>query len=123
MSASNERDPEVVRADADEPGLFWVAAYLENRIFGGPEEGGWYFDRGTLVTDPEVYGTLQAFPAGFPTREAAAAHAERMRGGLAVLNAGRRPTWSVLSTGIYVVETIKALTLPPYHPEHWQTYE
>lgn len=123
MSAGFECDPEVSRADAGEPGLFWVAAYLEDRVYGGPEEGGWYFDRGTLVTDPEVYGTLQAFPAGLPTREAAAAHAERMREGLAALNEGRCPTWSVLSTGIYVVETIKALTLPRYYPEHWQAYE
>lgn len=114
---------EVARADADEPGLFWVAAYLEDRIYGGPEEGGWYFDWGTLVTDPEVYSTLQAFPAGFPTWAAAAAHAARMGDGLAALNEGRHPTWSVLSRGVYVVETINAPALPRYHPEYRQTYE
>lgn len=103
--------------------MWWVAAYLEDRIYGGAEEGGWHFDRGALVTDPDIYATLQVLPAAFMTQAEAAAHADRMRLGLAVLNEGRRPTWSVLSEGIYVVETIQADTLPRYYPEYCLTYE
>ena len=40
------------------PSLFWVAAYLVRREFGGMEDGGWFFDERTLVTDPAVYQRL-----------------------------------------------------------------
>ena len=35
--------------------LFWVGLYLARREYGGPEEGGWFFDQGTLITDPDLY--------------------------------------------------------------------
>ena len=109
--------------DTGEGGLWWVAVFLQDRIYGGPEEGGWYFDRSALVTDPAIYTTLQVSPAAFMTQAEANLHADRMRGGLAALNEGRRPTWSVLSEGIYEVETIQADTLPRYYPEYRPTYE
>ena len=109
--------------DVGESGLWWVAVYLKDRIYGGPEEGGWYFDRGALVTDPAIYATLQVSPAAFASQAEADLHADRMRAGLAALNKGRRPTWSVLSEGIYEVEAIQADTLPRYYPEYRQTYE
>ena len=106
-----------------EGGLWWVAVYLQDRIYGGPEEGGWFCDRSTLITDPGIYATLQVSPAAFITQAEANLHADRMRVGLAVLNEGRRPTWSILSTGIYEVETIQADTPPRYYPEYRHTYE
>ncbi len=109
--------------DIGEGGLWWVAVFLQDRIYGGPEEGGWYFDRGALVTDPDIYATLLVSPAAFMTQAEANLHADRMREGLAALNEGRRPTWSVLSEGIYEVETIQADTLPRYYPAYRQTYE
>jgi hypothetical protein len=109
--------------DTGERGLWWVAVFLQDRVYGGPEEGGWYFDCGTLVTDPDIYATLQVSPAAFTTRADASLHADRMRTGLAALNEGRRPIWSVLSEGIYEVEEIQADPLPRYYPEYRPTYE
>ena len=40
------------------PTLFWVGAYLMQRVFAGHEEGGWFVDVGELVTDPGMDGRL-----------------------------------------------------------------
>jgi len=29
-----------------------ATVYLVQRLYGGPEEGGWYYDSGELCTDP-----------------------------------------------------------------------
>ncbi len=39
-----------------------VAVYLVQRLYGGLEEGGWYYDSGELCTDP----ALTAFGVTFP---------------------------------------------------------
>ncbi len=104
------------------PTLFWVAAYLVQRVFVGDEEGGWWTDLGELVTDPEVYRQLAGTPAAFVTECGAEAHADRLRTHLAILNAGRRPLWSVLSAGLYEVLVIAAPTLPPTWPERMPAY-
>ena len=105
------------------PSLFWVAAYLTQRYCGGPEEGGWWFDRGKLVTDPQLYAELQAAPRAFLSEADATRHADGLRLRLPVLNEGRRPLDSALSQGIYEIEVIEAATLPACHPEHWPRYE
>ena len=97
--------------------LFWVAAYLVRREFGGMEDGGWFFDERTLVTDPAVYQRLNAAPAAFLSESAAETHAGSLRAHLARLNAGRRPLGSVLSDGRYDVEVIEAATLPLVWPQ------
>ena len=99
------------------PSLFWVAACLVRRAFGGREDGGWFFDERTLVTDPAVYQRLNGAPAAFLSESEAEAHAGRLRVHLPRLNAGRRPLGSVLSDGLYDVEVIEAATLPPVWPQ------
>ena len=104
------------------PTLFWVAAYLVERVFAGPEEGGWWADLGALVTDPATYGTLAGLPAAFLTEDAAEAHAEQLRTRLPELNQGRRPLHSALSTGLNDVLVIAAPTLPAIWPEQPSRY-
>ena len=108
--------------DRPVPVLFWVAAYLMQRVFAGHEEGGWWTDLGELMTDPDVYRQLVGAPAAFLTEEGAEAHADRLRTCLPSLNESRRPLCSVLSEGVYDVLVIAAPTLPPTWPERLPTY-
>lgn len=41
--------PQVLHPDTLLPIRWWVAVYELDRVFGGIEEGGWWFDTGTLV--------------------------------------------------------------------------
>lgn len=64
-----DRTPEVVSEDGDvEPRWWGVGVYEVWRSYGGPEEGGWYFDSGELVESyivsaDEGEGTLDALCA------------------------------------------------------------
>lgn len=60
---------------------FYLNEYRIKRRFGGPEEGGWYFDAGTFIT---CHGT-------FPTREAATSAREAKTDWLANRRAGLYP--------------------------------
>ena len=82
-----------------------VAVYLVRRVYGSPEEGGWYYDAGELCTVPE----LTAFGATVPTghgnravRMAAEVQAHLDRD----WNVGdhARPLSTVLSAGRYVAQ-------------------
>lgn len=95
--------------DEDEPDIpttFWtVALYFRTRCYGGPEEGGWWYDQDVLVAcdDP----LMREHEAVLPT-----IHLSETDAFLAahdcneyvddVINAGRPPLDSVLSTGRYV---------------------
>lgn len=113
--------------DADYPSpsrtLYWVAAYLMQRVLSGHEEGDWWTDVGNLVTAPDIYQQLVGFPAAFLTENAADAHADWLRTRLPDLNQGRRPLDSVLSEGIYDVLVIEAATLPSTYPACLPAYE
>lgn len=82
---------------------FWtVAIYLVDRAYGGPEEGGWWYDFGERVDTPleGVPNTMLLFV--LPTEAAARAFAEFLQTKLdAGPNAGRREISSVLSEGRY----------------------
>jgi len=75
----------------NDQGVRFVNVYLEDKGYGGPEEGGWWFDCGELIRC-EVW----------PTEEAAKARAAELEGG-EYSNEGRRSRSSVLSEGEYVV--------------------
>lgn len=119
MSARNQTGA----AAADRPRLFWVGLYLLNRCFGGDEEGGWWFDEGTLVADPGVYKQLAGAPAAFFDSDTADRHADELRARLPLLNDGRRHLHSVLSTGVYEILVIEADVLPQTYPEMRPDYE
>ena len=105
------------------PCLTWVAVFLVDPSWGGPQDGGWWFDAGELVTDPDIYARLGAYPAAFPTEDAAREQAERMARGLDALNEGRPPKHSVFGQGVYEVHALEALVLPRHWPETAPRYE
>jgi hypothetical protein len=72
----------------------FVNVYLADRAYGGPEEGGWWYDTGELV---------ECYPV--PTREAEALAAALRFGKFS--NEGRRPKSSVLSEGVYEIRVEK----------------
>jgi hypothetical protein len=85
-----------------------VAIYLTDRRYGGPEEGGWWYDVGERVDD-----VLDGMPpdsvakvfSGEASEEEAEQHAALLNGLLGQsVNVGRRSIDSVLSTGRYVAE-------------------
>ena len=59
--------------------LVHLNEYLTNRAYGGPEEGGWWFDTGTFVA---CRGTFPTIPEARDAREALAPHLEQRREGL-----------------------------------------
>ncbi len=71
---------------------FIVSVFLIDRAYGGPEEGGWWFDTGELVR------TIRRFKS----HDKASSFAKRLRNKLDnTLNKGRRDIGSVLSEGVY----------------------
>lgn len=104
-------------------GLFWVAAYLTDQAYGGPEEGGWWHRQSELVTDPEIYARLGCYPSAFPCEVEAEEHSVRMARNLAELNAGRPSQYSVLSQGEYEIVVLQAPALPRCWPETRPHYE
>lgn len=72
-----------------EPGPIWVTLYLVDRAYGGPEEGGWWYNTGRVVA---------AWPVA--TREAAEGVCE-LAEAAGYTNEGRRDIGSVLSEGAY----------------------
>lgn len=43
--------------DTWKPHGFYVGVYSTGLAYGGPEEGGWWFDSGELEEEPEFYAT------------------------------------------------------------------
>ena len=104
-------------------GLFWVALYLTDLTYGGPQEGGWWDQAGTLVIDPEAYRHLDRGPAGFVDSRDAQAHANAMSARIENLNRDRPPLHSVNSVGVFEVRTFHAQALPTHFPETAPRYE
>ena len=82
--------------------LWSVAVYMVDRVYGGPEEGGWYYTAGLPDTDMAQFTRLFKGQG-----EEAPAAARRYRDRLAKrlvdkLNVGRRDIGSVLSEGQYM---------------------
>ena len=71
------------------PEAFHVNEYITNRAYGGPEEGGWWYDTGTFV---QCHGTA-------PTRVEAHGILETVRPDLDRARAGLHDPGSVLCTG------------------------
>ena len=78
-----------------------VAIYLCDRAYGGPEEGGWYYDCGARADEHNEH--LRGFAAD--KRAEAVAYARTLNEGVCkVLNEGRPSISSVLSEGCYMAE-------------------
>ena len=106
-----------------EQALFWVACYLTSRSYGGSAEGGWWFDEGELVTDPDIYRTLGGTPRSFLTEQEADAHAAELAPKLVLLNQNRPLKHASTSRGIYEVHVLQAASLPVAFPAARPHYE
>jgi hypothetical protein len=51
------RDTGEVTRDEDGDPVWFVNIYETDRIFGGPEEGGWYYDAGHLMATYQISGS------------------------------------------------------------------
>jgi len=115
----NEHDD----AETNGAGLYWVGLFLVDLAYGGPEEGGWWYQAGTLVADPKMYEELGGGPAGFVGHAEAAAYRQRLDASVAILNADRPAIEASNSIGVYEVRLARGQVLPTHFPEHRPHYE
>lgn len=110
--------------DGETPPFWSVAIYLVDKAFGGPEEGGWWFDVSVRVDEllPDLDAEY-ALPRFFVEHNAAADWAATVNLHLAAgPNNGRRDIGSVLSEGVYVAYVHPGY--PVHHtPERTPRYE
>ena len=102
--------------------MWHVCLYLVDRAYGGPEEGGWYYDTGEAIpygmdTDGK---TACRFFLSLPEARAFARSPE-IAAALAELNEGRPSISSVLSEGRYEMNV--GLGNPENYPAHKPRYE
>jgi hypothetical protein len=101
--------------------LLWVAAYDTNRAYGGPEEGGWWFDCGTLITG-KLYAEIGLLPSVHTHRSEARKARRAMQLALVPLNEGKREIDSVCCDGVFSAE-IHEDFLPAHYPAQRPFYE
>lgn len=99
--------------------FYSVAIYLIDRVYGGPEEGGWYYTAGELATEPEFAKYLR----GFDEFDEAHRYANSVNDDpfLITINADRPDTHSVLSEGRYAA--IVSEGVPTHFPLERPHYE
>jgi len=86
---------------------YTVAVYLCDRAYGGPEEGGWWYDCG-VPSEEHAH-----FTRGFKREKAAYAYARRLNERYAEQwNQGRRDISSVLSEGQFYAEAHEGTPAP-----------
>ena len=95
---------------------YLVAVYLEDRAFGGPEEGGWWYDTGELVR------VTKSFASKDRARQYASRLNRRLQSRAFGPNLGRREIGSVLSEGEYCAR-VERDTAPSHYPERRPRYE
>jgi hypothetical protein len=120
---SDEHDSGVER-DVEAETMYFVATYLCDRAYGGPEEGGWWYDYGDLVTDATL---LTEHGLALPTCLANAPNAYKLSNEQnallkTTLNVDRRPKYSVLSEGVYESHVMEG-SLPSHFPITKPHYE
>jgi hypothetical protein len=99
-----------------------IAVYLIQRVYGGPEEGGWYYDAGELCVDLDLAAFGTTFANGHEDRAAHMAtevqtHLDRDWN----TDDHARPISSVLSAGRYearVHDGWPPLAFPAEHPRY-----
>jgi hypothetical protein len=96
---------------------FTTAIFLIDRAYGGPEEGGWYYDTGE-PSDEHANHTR-----GFDNQIDACAYARELDSFIFTsgMNKGRREISSVLSTGRYAA--IVQEGQPKSYPDERPYYE
>lgn len=99
--------------------FYTVAIYMEDRAFGGHEEGGWYYETAELCMEPDCVVCTREFR----TEVEAMDYADALNQGIvAQWNEDRPEVSSVLSEGRY--HAIVSEGMPkPYYPETRPHYE
>ncbi len=96
--------------------MYLVSVYLEDLAYGGPEEGGWYYNTGELVRTVKL----------FRSEERANDYCRRLNRKLRSREFGpnkdRRDISSVLSEGIYSADVHEDFA-PRHFPERKPRYE
>jgi hypothetical protein len=113
------------------PQLEWVAIYLVGLAYGGPEEGGWYYETGGYVSDPDVYQKLGMAPRAFlpepgQGNETADDFCRKMQERAdEVLNVGEyaQPVSNVNSPGRYEAHVFEGPVPPTHFPPKRPHYE
>ena len=101
-----ERDELPLELVTPRKGVWSVAIYHEEQAWGGPEEGGWWYDAGELLERPVRY---------FKTEDAAYAYARRLVRHLDRVNRKSRYEYSsVLSEGRYTAMVNDGHPLPGF---------
>jgi hypothetical protein len=106
------------------PQFYTVAVYLEDRAYGGHEEGGWWYDTATRIDDPSDFDLHTFTPKIFPDEDAALAFAREINAQLeAGANADRRSdVSSVISEGCFRARVCEGYP-DPHFPEIRPHYE
>ncbi len=104
--------------------MYFVAVYMVDKAFGGPEEGGWWYDYGDLVIDTDL---LKANGISLPIAYDNMDTAERVCGYQNqllnnTLNVGRREISSMASAGRYMAMVFEN-ELPNHFPTEKPRYE
>ena len=94
--------------------MITVAVYLHQRVYGGPEEGGWWYDAYDPQLDDEFIQYLQHYPDTEEGREDARGWCEHTQCYLdEMYNAHRAPVHSVNSDGVYAALITEGYVLTP----------
>jgi len=105
--------------------FYSVAIYFVNRAYGGPDEGGWWYDCGNLIQSvPEGVDPQNLIKTFAPNQNEAT---QTWRDILQQIlddgiNKGRRPISSVISTGRYIA-MIHEGNPPSHFPQERPHYE
>lgn len=103
-------------ADEESKGPFVVAVYLVNRVYGGPEEGGWYYEAGHPAP------SFAQHTRGFEKLSDATAYQQTIQKDVCnAENRTRRPISSTISEGIYAAVTTSGFPAPfPQERPRWE---
>lgn len=96
--------------------MYLVSVYLEDLAYGGPEEGGWYYNTGELVR------TVKLFRSEERANDYCRRLNQKLRSREFGPNKDRRDISSVLSEGIYSADVHEDFA-PRYYPERKPHYE
>lgn len=102
---------------------FAVAVYLVDRAYGGPEEGGWYYDYSERAPEPRFVALTRVFDRLPDALDYSNTLDETV---LDVENEGRPEIWSVNSRGRYralVFDLEEHPLLPEVLPKERPYYE
>jgi hypothetical protein len=126
MTWADDAAPEDEEVEMPAPEFYTVAVYEEDRAYGGPEEGGWWYDCGTRVDRPSECGMTGAdFPRIFAHEDEASVYCRELNARLdngINSDGSNRDLSSVACVGRYVAHVEEGYPAPGF-PETRPHYE